>query len=293
MNAPRLKTFDGKVVAVTGAASGIGRALTIDLGRRGALLAVSDVDADGLAETAGLASAAGARDVVTTVVDVADREALTGWADATAAGFGRVNVLVNNAGVALSGEVARLEVADMEWIVGINFWGVVHGTRAFLPHLITSGEGHVVTMSSLFGLVSVPGQSLYSATKYAVRGFSESLREELLVAGAPVGVTVVHPGGIRTSIARNARATSETERRENQRRFDEEFARTSAEEAAAVILRGVLRGKPRVLVGWDAHLVHQFARITGARYQDVVARGARRTRGPARGTTAADRPAER
>ena len=118
-----------------------------------------------------------------------------------------MNVLVNNAGVSLTGEVADLDVDDMEWIVDINFWGVVHGTRAFLPHLIASGEGHVVTMSSLFGLLSIPGQSLYNATKYAVRGFSESLREEMLVAGHPVGVTVVHPGGIKTAIARRGRVS--------------------------------------------------------------------------------------
>jgi len=273
-----VRTFDGKVVAITGAASGIGRALALELAGRGALLALSDIDEPGVAATAELARSGGAREVTASVVDVSDREAVERWAAETAAGFGRVNVIVNNAGVALSGDVETLDLADMEWIVGVNLWGVVHGTRAFLPHLIASGEGHVVTLSSLFGLVSMPGQSMYNATKYAVRGFSESLREELLVAGHPVGVTVVHPGGIRTAIARNARASSDADRAENARVFDESLARTDPETAAAVIVRGVLRGKPRVLIGRDAHLLHQFARLTGARYQDVVARAARRAR---------------
>ena len=166
----------------------------------------------------------------------------------------------------------------MEWVVGINFWGVVNGTRAFLPHLIASGEGHVVTMSSLFGLVSIPGQSMYNATKYAVRGFSESLREELLMAGHPVGVTVVHPGGIKTAIVRSARVSAREDHDELARMFDERLARMPPERAAEIILRGVLRGKPRVLVGLDAHALHQFARIVGARYQDVVARRAARMR---------------
>ena len=192
--------------------------------------------------------------------------------------LGRVNVLVNNAGVSLTGEFADLETADMEWIVGINFWGVVNGTQAFLPHLIASGEGHVVTMSSLFGLLSIPGQSLYNATKYAVRGFSESLREELLMAGHPVGVTVVHPGGIKTAIARSARVSAREDQESFARMFDERLARMEPERAAEIILRGVLRGKPRVLVGLDAHVLHQFARIVGARYQDVVARRAARMR---------------
>ena len=168
----------------------------------------------------------------------------------------------------------------MEWVVDINFWGVVHGTRAFLPHLIASGDGHVVTLSSLFGLIAVPGQTLYNATKFAVRGFSESLREEMLVAGHPVGVTVVHPGGIKTAIVRNSRVSAREDHAETARLFDERLAKMPPERAAEIILRGVLRGKPRVLVGLDAHLLHQFQRVAGARYQDVVARAAGRIRSP-------------
>jgi short-subunit dehydrogenase len=273
-----VRSFDGRVVAITGAGSGIGRALARDLARRGALLALSDVDETGLAETVDLVKADGAREVRSDTVDVASREAVEAWAEMVVGQFGRVNVLVNNAGVSLTGDLIDLAVADMEWVVGINFWGVVHGTRTFLPHLIASGDGHVVTLSSLFGLMAVPGQTLYNATKFAVRGFSESLREEMLVAGHAVGVTVVHPGGIKTAIVRNSRVSAREDRAETARLFDERLARMSPERAADIILRGVLRGKPRVLVGLDAHLLHQFQRVAGARYQDVVARAAGRIR---------------
>ena len=273
-----MRSFDGRVVAITGAGSGIGRALAVDLAGRGALLALSDVSEAGLAETVDLVKAAGVREVRSDLVDVASADALAAWATDVVGQLGRVNVLVNNAGVSLTGEVLDLEAGDMEWVVGINFWGVVNGTRAFLPHLIASGEGHVVTMSSLFGLVSIPGQSMYNATKYAVRGFSESLREELLVAGHPVGVTVVHPGGVKTAIVRSSRVSAHEDHDELARTFDERLARMPPERAAEIILRGVLRGKPRVLVGLDAHALHQFARIVGARYQDVVARRAARMR---------------
>jgi len=277
-----MRSFDGRVVAITGAGSGIGRALAVDLARRGALLALSDVDASGLAGTVDLVKAAGAREVRSDVVDVASSTALSAWASDVAGQFGRVNVLVNNAGVSLTGEVEDLDAGDMEWIVGINFWGVVNGTKAFLPHLIASGEGHVVTLSSLFGLVSIPGQSMYNATKYAVRGFSESLREEMLIAGHPVGVTVVHPGGIRTAIVRSSRVSAREDHEELARVFDERLAKMSPERAAEIIVRGVLRGKPRVLVGLDAHVLHQLGRLLGARYQDVFARAASRVRPPRR-----------
>jgi len=268
----RPKDLNGRVVAVTGAASGIGRALAVAAAGRGALLALADVDAEGLEETAGAVRRAGGRDVLVRRLDVREREDVQAWADEVVAHFGRVNVLVNNAGVSLTGPFADLDPADMEWIVDVNFWGVVHGTRAFLPHLIASGEGHVVTVSSLFGLLAVGGQSMYNATKFAVRGLTEALRQEMIAAGHPVDVTVVHPGGIKTSIARNARYSDPVQGRRTASTFDERLARTTPEDAAETILTGVVRRRPRVLVGTDAHLLHHLTRLVGARYQDVAAR---------------------
>lgn len=271
-----MRTLDDKVVAITGAGSGIGRALAVHLARRGSLLAISDVDDDGLAETVELVKAAGAREVRSDHLDVADRDAFASYAAGVAEHFGRVNVVINNAGVALAGDLADLEYSDMEWIVGINFWGVVHGTKEFLPHLIASGDGHVVNISSLFGLISMPGQSAYNATKYAVRGLTEALREEMLIAGHRVGVTAVHPGGIRTAIAQNCRVSDHESKSETVRLFDEKLARMTPERAAEIIVKGIVSNKARVLVGLDAHALHQFAKLTGSRYQDVVALASKR-----------------
>jgi NADP-dependent 3-hydroxy acid dehydrogenase YdfG len=274
-----VKTLDDKVVVITGAASGIGRALAVDVARRRARVAISDIDQVGLAETVELVKSAGAREVRSDPLDVADRTAFAAYAGAVAEHFGRVDVVVNNAGVALAGDVEDLEYADMDWIIGIDYWGVVHGTKEFLPHLIASGDGHLVNMSSLFGLVSMPGQSMYNSAKYAVRGFSEALREELLIAGHPVGVTVVHPGGIKTAIARNARTSSREDHDERARYFDEKLAAMEPEQAARIIVeKGILGGKARLLVGRDAHVIHHLARLTGSRYQDLVAAVAKRTR---------------
>ncbi|WP_435745447.1 SDR family NAD(P)-dependent oxidoreductase [Nocardioides sp. SYSU DS0663] len=267
-----MKTLDDKVVVITGAGSGIGRALALDCARRGSLLALSDVDEAGLAETAEQARAAGAREVRSDRLDVADRDAMAAYAASVAQQLGRVNVVVNNAGVALAGDFDDLDYSDMEWIIGINFWGVVHGTKEFLPHLIASGDGHVVNLSSLFGLVSMPGQSMYNASKYAVRGMSEALRIELLSAGHPVGVTVVHPGGIKTAIARNARVSSREDQAATASFFDKKLAKMTPEKAAEIIVEGILGNKARVLVGSDAHALHWFGKLAGARYQDVVAR---------------------
>ncbi|QCX26609.1 SDR family NAD(P)-dependent oxidoreductase [Nocardioides jishulii] len=271
-----MRSLRGKVVVITGAGSGIGRALALRCGQSGARLALGDIDAAGLAETALMARQVGATAVHTEVVDVAEGAAVDAWADRVAGHFGGVDAVINNAGVSLSGPFVDLEVKDMEWIMAINFWGVVHGSKAFLPHLIASGDGHLVNVSSLFGLISMPTQSLYNASKYAVRGLSESLREEMLVAGHPVQVTVVHPGGVKTGIARNGRAAAGEDQAELARKFDEQLARTTPDEAARVILRGMLAGRPRVLVGADAHVVHALATLVGARYQDVAARLSKR-----------------
>ncbi|WP_426242069.1 SDR family NAD(P)-dependent oxidoreductase [Nocardioides sp. LHG3406-4] len=267
-----LKTVTDKVVVITGAGSGIGRELALRAARGGALLALSDWNADGLAETVDLVKAAGVRDVRADVVDVSDRAAMAQWAAAVADQLGRVNLVVNNAGVTATGDFEHLSYDDFDWIVGVNLMGVVHGTKEFLPHLIASGDGAIVNVSSLFGLVSMPGQSAYNATKYAVRGFTEALREEMLVAGHPVTVTCVHPGGVRTGISRNGRKNPGEDAEAIDRLFERRLARMPAEKAARIILDGALAGKARVLVGADAHLLHHFARLTGSRYQDVVAR---------------------
>jgi short-subunit dehydrogenase len=275
-----MKNFHDKVVVITGAGSGIGRALAQNFATRGARLAISDVDDAGLAETARLLEGVAVREVRSDHLDVADRAAFTAYAAAVAGHFGRVNVVVNNAGVALAGDFEDLEYPDMEWIMGINFWGVANGSKEFLPHLIASGDGHLVNISSLFGLVSMPGQSMYNAAKYAVRGMSEAIREEMLVAGHRVGVTVVHPGGIKTAIARNARVSAKEDKAETARLFDEKLARMTPERAAEIIVAGVEKDKARVLVGIDAHAVHHLAKLTGSRYQDIVARSARRVMPP-------------
>jgi NADP-dependent 3-hydroxy acid dehydrogenase YdfG len=275
-----MKSFDDKVVVITGAGSGIGRALSLNLARQGARLALSDVDEVGLAETVRQVEAAGVREVRSDRLDVADRGAFEAYAAAVVDHFGRVNVVVNNAGVALAGDLEDLDWSDMDWIMGINFWGVVHGTKFFLPHLVASGDGHVVNLSSLFGLVSMPGQSMYNAAKYAVRGMSEALREEMLIAGHPVGVTVVHPGGIKTAIARNARVSGREDKEATAKFFDEKLAKMTPERAAEIIVKGVQADKARVLVGLDAHALHHLAKLTGSRYQDLVARVGRKALPP-------------
>jgi NAD(P)-dependent dehydrogenase (short-subunit alcohol dehydrogenase family) len=272
-----MKTLEDNVVVVTGAGSGIGRQIALSAARRGALLAICDWDADRLAESVRLLEASGVRELRSDRVDVSDRAGVTDWAAAVAAHFGRVNMLVNNAGVTVTGHFEEMSYADFDWIVAVNLMGVVHGTKEFLPHLIASGDGHVVNLSSLFGLISMPGQTAYNATKYAVRGFTEALREEMLVARHPVAVTCVHPGGVKTGISRNGRKTPSVDSAAVDTFFDNRLARSSAEKAAEVILTGALAGKARVLVGADAHALHHFARLAGSRYQDVLARFAARS----------------
>jgi NAD(P)-dependent dehydrogenase (short-subunit alcohol dehydrogenase family) len=267
-----VRTLENKVVVITGAGSGIGRQLALRAARGGALLAISDWDERGLAESVDLLKAAGVRELRSDKVDVSDRAAVGEWAHAVADQFGRVNMLVNNAGVTVTGDFEEMSYEDFDWILGINLMGVVNGTKEFLPHLIASGDGHLVNVSSLFGLISMPGQTAYNATKYAVRGFTEALREEMLINGHPVGVTCVHPGGIKTGIARNGRKTPSQDAAAIDSFFEKKLAKTTPEKAAQTIFKGALSGKARVLVGADAHALHHFAKLTGSRYQDIVAR---------------------
>ncbi len=271
-----MKNFEGKVAAVTGAGSGIGRQLAIELARRKAQLAVSDIDEVGLAETVAQAQSAGAK-VTSQRVDVAEREQVFAWAEQVVAEHGKANLIFNNAGVALASPIETMSYDDFEWLFNINFWGVVHGTKAFLPHLRAAGEGHIVNTSSVFGLAGIPSQSAYNAAKFAVRGFTESLRQELDLMRCGVSATCVHPGGIKTNIAKNARMDPDIARlgldaQGGAARFERAFI-TSAERAAKVILDAVVRNKRRVLVGPDALLIDQMVRWLPSSYQRLVTLG--------------------
>src|SRR5690242_20828547 len=205
-----MQGFAGKVAVVTGAGSGIGQALAVELARSGASVAISDINTEGLADTEDRLKAIGAP-VKADRLDVTEREAFEAYADAVVEHFGKVNQIYNNAGIAFSGDVEVSTYKDIERVMDVDFWGVVNGTKAFLPHLIESGDGHLVNISSLFGLLAMPSQSAYNAAKFAVRGFTESLRQEMILAGHPVQVTCVHPGGIKTAIARNAGTAARSE----------------------------------------------------------------------------------
>lgn len=270
-----MKTLTGKLVAITGAASGMGRSLALECVRRGADVAIVDVDLDGLERTAREArsSRLGAR-VDAMRLDVADRAAIYAWAARVKKDLGGADAIVNNAGVSLSASVEKMRDEDFEWLMNINFWGVVNGCRAFLPQLREKPDAHVVNLSSVFGLIGVPTQSAYCAAKFAVRGFSESLRQEL--AGSSIHVSCVHPGGIKTEIVKRGRhyedATGGQPELDRMVRDFDAAARTTADEAARIILRGMLRDAPRILVGPDAYAIDAMVRLAPRRYDAVVRR---------------------
>lgn len=267
-----MQGFAGKVAVVTGAGSGIGQALAIELARAGAQLAISDVDTEGLAQTERRLTALGVR-VKADRLDVTEREAFLAYADEVKEHFGKVNQIYNNAGIAFSGDVEVSPFKDIERVMDVDFWGVVNGTKAFLPHLIESGDGHVINISSLFGLLAMPGQAAYNAAKFAVRGFTEALNQEMAIAKHPVKVTTVHPGGIQTAIARNATVVEGLDAAAMAEFFDRKLASTSAEEAARVILEGVSKGRARVLIGNDARILDLLVRILGSKYQRLFSFG--------------------
>jgi butyryl-CoA dehydrogenase len=269
-----MKSFQGRVAAITGAASGIGRALAIDLAGRGAHLALCDVDEVGLAETVARCEGSGVK-VTAQRVDVADKDAMFAWADQVVADHGRVHLIFNNAGVAVGASVEAMSYEDLEWLMGINFWGVVHGTKAFLPHLRNADEGHIVNVSSVFGLISVPSQSAYNAAKFAVRGFTDALRMELEADGGRVSATTVHPGGIATNIAKNARMDPTMGDASGD--FDK-LLRTSPEDAAKTILTAVQRNRRRVLIGADARVIDLLPRLPQFLYQRALSTGFRQMR---------------
>ena len=263
--------LSGRTAVVTGAAGGIGRAIALSLARRGCHLALADLNEAGLAETAALAASPGLR-VSTHRLDVADRAAVAAFPELVRAAHPGVDLLVNNAGVALGGTFEQVSEADFEWLFDINFWGVVRMTRAFLPLLKESDEARLVNISSLYGLIAPPGQTAYAAAKFAVRGFSQALRHEL--AGTRVGVTVVHPGGVATSIAKNARVPKDAPAEEiaRGRALADRMLRMPPAQAGEIIVRAVERRQGRVLVGSDAKIVSLLERLVPVSYWGVLGR---------------------
>ncbi len=255
-----MKELAGKTAAVTGAASGIGRMLALNLVREGCGVALADIDAQGLEETARLA--AGKAEVSTHVVDVSDRGQVFAFAREAAERHGGVDLVINNAGVCLGDFLDTVPLEDFEWLFGINFWGVVYGTMAFLPYLKLRPEGHVVNISSINGILPNPNNGPYCAAKFAVKGYTETLAQEM--HGTKIRVSCVHPGGIRTNIARSARinnALYSLPRERAVRLYEEELFRTTADEAARVIIAGIKADRRRILVGSDARVIDLLARL--------------------------------
>lgn len=274
-----MEDLTGRVAAITGAGSGIGRALAVELAHCGAHLALSDIDPTGLAETVGMCEGHGVK-VTSQELDVADRDAVYAWADQVVAEHGKVNLVFNNAGVALGAPIETMSYEDFEWLMQINFWGVVYGTKAFLPHLKEAGEGHVVNLSSVFGLVSIPSQSAYNAAKFAVRGFTDALRIELEAQDCGVSCTTVHPGGVKTNIARRARvdpALADVSGGPDAGDLFDKVAMTKPRKAARQILDAVRKDKRRALVGPDAKVIDVISRMPAALYQKALIRGVRKS----------------
>ena len=276
-----MSKITGRVAVVTGAGSGIGRALALELARRGARLALSDVNEVGVAETASAAEKLGCSDVIHGRLDVSDRAAFLAYSDEVAGHFGVVNQVYNNAGIAYSKTILESDLEDYDRVLGVNLFGVIHGTKAFLPHLIASGDGHVINVSSLNGIMAQPEMSHYCTTKFGVRGFTETLRMEMLVSKAPVQVSVVHPGGVATSIASNA-SKHELERKGGGTAEDQQFAavrekvynkkllKLPAAKAAEIVVNGVEKNKPRIIVGNDAKALDLFIRVAPRGYQPII-----------------------
>lgn len=257
-----MKQLNGKTTAITGAGSGIGRALALKLAEEGCGLAISDIDEKSLAETASLLSRYPVK-TTTHIVDVADRQQVYRYADDAAERHGRIDMIINNAGVAVVDSVAGISYENFEWLMGINFWGVVYGTKAFLPHLLKQPEGHVVNISSINGIVTWPNHSPYCSAKFAVKAFTEVLLQEM--DGTSIRVSCVHPGGIKTNIARNSRFVEAANKNLNSEKsiriFEEKMAHITADKAAEIIVGGIKKNKRRIMVGVDAYLMDWLTRF--------------------------------
>ncbi len=261
------------VVVITGAASGIGRSLAVCLSKEPiAGIAISDVNEQGLTETEKMIADANLK-VTTYQVNVADEDEMRQFADEVIKQHGRVTHIINNAGVALGGSVAEVSLDDMRWLMDINFWGVVYGTKFFLPYLEKEKSAHIVNFSSLFGIIAPPGQATYCASKFAVRGFTESLRHEL--ENTNINVSVIHPGGVKTNIANNARIgknvrLSEEEIKKRRAKENRNLSRTTPDQAAKIIVKGIKAKNPRILIGADARLLSFITRIFPRRYFSII-----------------------
>ena len=270
-----MTAISGSAASVTGAASGIGRALALELAARGCDLALADRDEAGLQAVAAEIGKNSQRKVTLHRVDVSEPGQIDGFAQAATTAHPTLNIVINNAGVALLGQFNEIDQAQMDWLFNINFWGVVHATRAFLPHLERQPAAHLVNLSSIFGIIAPPGQSAYCAAKFAVRGFSESLRHELAMANSPVRLSVVHPGGVATNIARNSRTgigvTDNARRAQSIERFDA-VAKTTPAAAALRIIAGIEKNQPRILIGNDARLMDLLQRFRPGTYWAVLAK---------------------
>jgi len=272
-----MKTVQNKVAAITGAGSGIGQALAKLLASNACNVAISDINEEGLESTRAACELHGVK-VHSQVLDVADKNAVYSWADTVNEHFGKVNMVFNNAGVALGATVEDMEYEDFEWLFNINFWGVVYGTKAFLPLIKQTGDGHIVNISSVFGIISVPTQSAYNAAKFAVRGFTDALREELDIENSGVSATTVHPGGIKTNIARSSRIKVDPQwlaGRDPGKDFDK-LAMTTPDQAAKIIYKAMMKNKRRVLVGADARIIEGMQRLAPSAYQNILIKGALR-----------------
>lgn len=267
-----MQGFAGETAVVTGAGSGIGRALAADLARAGARVEASDLDGEAAEETAARIRDAGGW-AKARRLDVADREAVAAHAAEVEAAHGRVDLVVNNAGTALAALVAEQEVAAVDHVLDVNLRGVIHGTQAFLPALERAPAGRLVNLSSVFGLVPMPYNSAYVASKFAVRGYTEVLTMEFELSGSPVAVTGVYPGGVATGIADNAHAAPGNEELASEFK---RLLRMPPERAARIILRGVARRRRRVLVGADARALHAAQLLLGPAFPRLVAAGLKR-----------------